>query len=41
VLALGIVSGSLHLNVRGIVLVTILQGTWILVHAVVDEVLPE
>ena len=30
VLALGIVSGSLQLNVRGIVLVTILQGIWIL-----------
>ena len=30
VLALGIVSGSLHLNVRGIVLVAILQGVWIL-----------
>jgi hypothetical protein len=31
VLALGIVSGSLHLNVRGIVLVAMLQGGWILV----------
>jgi hypothetical protein len=30
VLALGIVSGSLHLNVRGIVLVAMLQGIWIL-----------
>ena len=33
VLALGILSGSLHLNVRGIVLVTILQGIWILLVA--------
>ena len=32
-LALGIVSGWLHLNVRGIVLVTILQGVWILLVA--------
>jgi hypothetical protein len=32
-LALGIVSGSLHLNVRGIVLVAMLQGIWILLVA--------
>lgn len=32
-LALGILSGTLHLNVRGIVLGTILQGIWILLVA--------
>jgi hypothetical protein len=32
-LARGILSGSLLLNVRGIVLVTILQGVWILLVA--------